>query len=206
MASQAEAATITGLFNTGTDGSNVALLGGNGLNDPHYAIFSSTSPGFAGNQAVTYKHPFYAPDDADSRWISLSNTGSPGSNTTVYRLVFSLAGLNAATAQISGSFGADNIGTILLNGANTGISTASFFSLSGFNISSGFVAGLNTLDFSVVDQGAPTALRVDNLAGTADLAAIGGVPEPATWAMMLLGFFGLGGVLRNRRRQSFSFS
>ena len=29
-----------------------------------------------------------------------------------------------------------------------------------------------------------------------------GVPEPATWAMMLAGFFGLGGVLRRRRALS----
>jgi hypothetical protein len=28
----------------------------------------------------------------------------------------------------------------------------------------------------------------------------GAVPEPATWAMMILGFFGAGAVLRNRRR------
>ena len=28
----------------------------------------------------------------------------------------------------------------------------------------------------------------------------GGVPEPATWGMMLLGFFGLGGMVRAKRR------
>ena len=27
----------------------------------------------------------------------------------------------------------------------------------------------------------------------------GAVPEPATWAMMLMGFFGLGAALRGRR-------
>ena len=29
----------------------------------------------------------------------------------------------------------------------------------------------------------------------------GGVPEPATWGLMLLGFGGMGAMLRNRRRQ-----
>ena len=29
-----------------------------------------------------------------------------------------------------------------------------------------------------------------------------GVPEPATWAMMLVGFGGLGGLLRRRRTAS----
>ena len=31
-------------------------------------------------------------------------------------------------------------------------------------------------------------------------AAVAAVPEPASWAMMLLGFGGLGAVLRRRRR------
>jgi hypothetical protein len=30
----------------------------------------------------------------------------------------------------------------------------------------------------------------------------GGVPEPSTWAMMLLGFFGLGGAMRSARKKS----
>ena len=33
-------------------------------------------------------------------------------------------------------------------------------------------------------------------------AAGGGVPEPATWAMMLVGFGGMGAMLRSRRRQA----
>jgi hypothetical protein len=199
-ASQAQAATITGLFNTGTDASNVALVGGNGIVDPHYQIVSSTSPGFAGQQAVTFQCCYF-PDDADSRWISLSANGNPGFNDTTYRLSFDLTGLDHTTAQLSGLWGSDNISFIHLNGVATGHTTGNFSFLSAFSISSGFVAGVNTLDFRVTDAGPPTALRVDNLTGTADLAQVGpGIPEPATWAMMLLGFFGMGSVVRRRRR------
>lgn len=102
------AATIVGLFNTGTDAANVALAGGNGVTDPHYTILSSTSVGFAGQQAVTYFNGAYVAEDADSRWISLSSSGNPGGNTTVYRLTFDLTGLNAATATLSGLGGTDN--------------------------------------------------------------------------------------------------
>ena len=35
---------------------------------------------------------------------------------------------------------------------------------------------------------------------------MGAVPEPATWAMMLTGFFGLGAVLRTRRREDTLFA
>ena len=37
--------------------------------------------------------------------------------------------------------------------------------------------------------------------GTATLVAdqIAGVPEPATWALMIGGFAGMGGMLRHRR-------
>jgi hypothetical protein len=35
-------------------------------------------------------------------------------------------------------------------------------------------------------------------------AAVSGVPEPATWAMMLLGFGGLGAAMRSRRKLAFA--
>lgn len=34
----------------------------------------------------------------------------------------------------------------------------------------------------------------------------GAVPEPATWGLMILGFGGVGGLIRNRRRQTVSFA
>jgi hypothetical protein len=196
-------ATITGLYNTGVDDSHVALVGGNGLTELHYTIFSSTSPGFDGAAPQTYYNGAYAPNDADSRWISLTGSGTPVNNTTIYRLTFDLSGLDHTGAAISGFWGVDNQGEILLNGASTGnalvgVVIGNFSSLHAFSITSGFVAGLNTLDFVVVDNGGVTALRVDGLSGEADVA--GAIPEPSTWAMLLLGFFGLGTLLRSGRR------
>ena len=39
-----------------------------------------------------------------------------------------------------------------------------------------------------------------NLIGTPSTRGGGGVPEPATWAMMLVGFAGLGAMMRSRRK------
>jgi hypothetical protein len=50
------------------------------------------------------------------------------------------------------------------------------------------------------------AFEVDNLAVSANLAAVPGVPEPATWAMMLTGFGLIGFAVRQRRNVSLSYA
>lgn len=50
------------------------------------------------------------------------------------------------------------------------------------------------------DNGNQGALAVDDITVDVRLAAVAGaVPEPATWAMMMLGFGSLGAMLRRRR-------
>ncbi|MCK1638168.1 PEP-CTERM sorting domain-containing protein [Bradyrhizobium sp. 157] len=195
---QVSAAPITGLFNTGVDGSGNAL-GADGLADPHYFVTASNIGVPINTPAVTSTHPAYAANDGNSRWISNSSTGSPGNGIVDFTLSFDLTGLNAATAQISGSWGADNLGTILLNGVNTGITNGGFSFLSPFTINSGFANGINTLTFQIQDFGPPLAFRVDNISGTADVLTAA-VPEPSTWAMMILGFAGVGFVACRRRK------
>jgi hypothetical protein len=61
-------------------------------------------------------------------------------------------------------------------------------------ISSFKVGGVEHDDFTV------TSASGTNWANSFVPVASGGVPEPATWAMMLLGFGGLGAAMRARRR------
>jgi len=73
---------------------------------------------------------------------------------------------------------------------------------------SGTIGGLSLLDgqsfgFRWVDVNSAATdhgLAVDDLSITATLAAAAGVPEPASWAMMIGGFGLAGGALRRRAR------
>lgn len=65
-----------------------------------------------------------------------------------------------------------------MNGVAAGPNSSSYNTWMPFTINSGFVAGVNTLDFVVTNTGAgPTGLRVD-LSGT---ASPGSGPPPTIW-------------------------
>ncbi|MFI4950996.1 MAG: PEPxxWA-CTERM sorting domain-containing protein, partial [Caulobacterales bacterium] len=46
----------------------------------------------------------------------------------------------------------------------------------------------------------PPGIEIDHIQYGVGAAATGGVPEPASWALMVLGFGGLGAAMRARRR------
>jgi hypothetical protein len=193
LATGAHAAAITGLFDTGVDAGGTPLA--EGATDTHWVLNGAASP-------VVYDHPSYLLT-SDARFIAQAADGSYTSNPNTYTLTFDLTGLNAATAQLSGNFEADNFASVFLNGNLLaqdlqGTFFSNFQSLTPFSSGAGnFVAGLNTLSFVVTDTGPPSAFLVSGLAGTADVG--GGVPEPASWGLMLVGFGGLGAALRRRR-------
>jgi hypothetical protein len=205
FSSVASASLITTLYNTGVDAAGNPLVGGNGVTDTHYMVLSG--PGISAPvSAVTYFTVPYLPDqpsgtNGNSRWISVNANGSSGnSGTYVFETTFSLAGFDATTASITGQFAVDNhITATTLNGNTIAGATAnSFTAYTGFSIpsGSGFVAGLNKLDFTVLDDGAPMALRVNNLVGNATLS---GVPEPTTMSLLGFGLIGFGFMARKLR-------
>lgn len=174
---------IPGLFATGVDDSGVAL--GLGVIDPHYVVLDGTP---AGAHAVTLSSPdaTYLPNDSSSMWVWENSNGQPTNVTRTFRTTFDLTGFNPLTAQINGTWAVDNLGLdILINGVSTGQTAGGFQSFSAFTISSGFVAGINTLDFVVMDDGAVAAFRVGTFSGQANA-----VPEPAS-ILMIAGGLGL---------------
>ena len=141
-------------------------------------------------------------DSARLDWIADDPSGSHGGvgNWTffVFRQTFDLTGYDAATARLTIRWAADDSGEI---GADRG-SWIPAFSLNGgsfvnypgstpehriptysycdwFTISSGFVAGLNTIDFYVEGNGQTDGFGLQVQSFTAD------VPAPAGFAMLL---------------------
>jgi len=193
------------VFGTGVDGSNNLLPGG--INDPHYTV---SGPGTSDNfiPAVVYSSPNgfpqWVPDDAHSGWIGWVDNAFPDHYGTYnYRTTFDLTGHDPSTAVLTGQWAADQFGSILLNGHSTGVSvpdgnwnSAVDPNLTSFTINSGFVSGINTLDFIVSMPDGFDGLRVRNLVVTAQA-----VPEPASVVVLGTGAISISmlGYVRRRR-------
>ncbi len=201
MVGQAGAAPIT-LFNTGVDAAGTTVLA-NGASELHYSLTSGPITGTPLVRAAggTFPQPPWIAVNATSAWIvpnvALPLNHPPGAYTN--EIIFDLAGLIPSSATITGQWATDNNATMFLNSVNTGNTTpfAGFGAFTAFSINSGFVAGLNVLEFVVLNAaggtGNPTGLRVE-LSGTADV-----VPEPST--ILLLGS-GLAGLVAWRMKKA----
>jgi hypothetical protein len=141
-----------------------------------------------------------------------------GASKTHTALAFDLVGNPAVTIQ--------NISDTANFAGAGAIANASPFGAFGYTLDwkgpNGNPTGVTSLSFEIKTSGAPLTLgstdyngtplfftadvlgngNTGNVAATGVPTTGGGVPEPATWAMMLMGFGGLGAMLRNRRRQA----
>lgn len=183
----AVAVPIPGLYNTGINdlGTPLAL----GVSDDHY-IMTGPIPG----AVAVSKHGLWTTAPAGSVWIAPTNgnVSDPGGNYD-YILTFDLTGLDPTSATVQGQWATDNDSEIFLNGVNTGNTRGlwGFTTLLDFTLSSGFVSGINTLEFRVINVPStalnPTGLLVANLHGettTATVAETG----PGLWLIASLLF------------------
>ena len=176
-------ASVVGLFNTGvTPGV-----------DTHYTFNGGA------NNTTTYFNTAYAANNAASSWISTTSNGGLGTATVDIDTKFTVLG---SQATITGLWGVDNAATVFLDGVQvaslTGYLVPNFSTLHAFSFKAG--VGTHTLEFAILNDNnpanpgvadGPLALRVDALTQA--------VPEPSTWAMILLGFAAVG-FLSYRRK------
>lgn len=198
------------LWNTGVDSTGTPISS-DGQQDPHWIVVQSDIPSLQtpSNAWVTYHQgphtgaPYAV--SPNSRWIwAIADASSVPASVNTFRQTFDLTGLDHTTAVITGRWGVDNLGHILLNG-QTPIGTGSLSLSSGptfqefhsFTITGGFVPGINTLDFVAVDNGAPGALNVNNLFGSASA-----VPEPSSFALLTMGVSAFCALNRKRRKRT----
>lgn len=192
---------IDGLYNTGE-----AFFAGE--QDTHYSfsVISGTATGTGGYGVVADGSSFplnvWAASDGASYWLTPSaNAGQSydASSDGQYKwsISFDLTGKDIASASFSGRWWADNQGYVQLNGTTIS-SGVGFSSPTSFSATSGFVAGLNTLDFVVTNlaqgSGNPTGVRVEFI----DSYAVTVVPEPESWALALAGLAVVGAIVRRR--------
>ena len=186
----AGATTIIDLYNTGVNNSHVVTTG-NGA-DIHWALAGGTA--YTGGTNGSFPIGPWVNDNASSRWITPTTNAGDGTPVATYSFstTFDLTGFRLSDASISGTFAADDSATIFLNGVQIG-SGGGYSFLTAFGATSGFVAGVNTLRFDVLNSGAgPTGLNVG-------VSGVAFVPEPATWGLMIAGFGMVGFAARRRR-------
>ncbi|MCC6540562.1 MAG: VCBS repeat-containing protein [Bryobacterales bacterium] len=152
---------VARVFNTGVDDSGRPIA--QGAVDPHYRIIAGpgvTSPA----NAVTTASGFWVGNSDTSQWISSSPGGGGAIGDYTYRTTTDLTGYDPSTVVLTGRWSTDNNGTdIKVNGTSTGSQTAfdAFRGWTNFEIRTGFIAGLNNIDFSYYEGGFIHGLRVE---------------------------------------------
>ncbi|MGZ4665043.1 MAG: hypothetical protein ACXV5Q_08375 [Frankiaceae bacterium] len=161
------------VWNTGVDPNAAPLQPG--APDPHWQL--RAGPGVAAAQpavVLTEQHPggaYFAADDSMWIWQDAAGTGDVGPTYT-FGVSIDLAGFDLTTVTISGAWGADNDGTITLNGHQAaGIGTFTLQDAAhdnynrehAFTINAGFVDGINTLEIQVTNADGPAGLSVTGL-------------------------------------------
>ena len=189
-------AALPTIFSTGVDAFGIPLP--LGAADNHYLSFTT---GIQARVLDDQHAPTPYAQSPTSRWIWDTSDGNGTGFHTFQTSFFVTPAQVASGLLLTGSFAADNLANVYLNNGTTSIGTTTngvngnqgFLTFAGFSASSGFIAGTNTLNFVVNNQGGEGGLNVDRVSLTATSA-----PEPGTLALLA---FGISGGIAVRRRK-----
>lgn len=137
----------------------------------------------------TASDPLYTDDWDSFGSVSFDLSYSGGTGTFVEFFIAGIADIGSAySVFLNGS----SIGTIPTNSGVNAFQEARTYS---FAVDSSTLLASNTVSFGGTGG---DGYIIDYVALMGERSA---VPEPATWAMMLIGFFGIGGMVRSNRRK-----
>ncbi|HUF61088.1 MAG TPA: LamG-like jellyroll fold domain-containing protein [Verrucomicrobiales bacterium] len=164
---------IPGLFNTG--------IGDDGLPlddlevDPHYTL--AQKPDVETDEPIVLDSTLFpivagpwVANSEEAKWIGVRPDNNGTFGDYIYRLEVDLSEFDPSSVFLRGRWATDNLGPALsVNGVETGLrNDGQFVTFTNFVIESGFVEGINTLDFVVNNAGDadnPTGLIVAGLEG-----------------------------------------
>lgn len=148
------------IFNTGAN--STGGLDPDGSTDVHYNLVGGSDPSVGSTAFVAnavhspiFPNGPWLLNDINSKWLSPVANANTGLNagTYVYQTTFDLTGVDPSTVTLTGQWAAASFGSIVLNGVPVaGASSPGPTGLSGFTINSGFLHGINTLDFVVTNN------------------------------------------------------
>jgi hypothetical protein len=190
----AHAATISGLVGTGAGLSA-------GQSDSNWTVTGasvSTGPAVVISPANMYGP--WAADNASSSWVGACDCYDTPAFPYSFTESFNLTGYKLSSVHISGTWFIDDDGTLSVNGHL--IDTESdTFSGAGFTVpTADLVSGLNNITITMTsDDRVLDGVRLQYSSDTGGSRS--GVPEPATWALMLVGVGMTGAALRMQRRR-----
>lgn len=180
-------------FDQSTD---TATYAAQGLKLDGFTIYSNTF----GGAVVVPSTPNYANADATGSTISFVDPTS-GLATTSNGFGLTIPGLNLSGGYYAGA-------TLTFFGVGGGVLGSQTFGPVGaqeFRSDIRYanaLQGISSVFFTRTEnQNGPALFPIDNVTFSLNALA-GGVPEPATWAMLILGFGTVGGAMRRKLRST----
>ena len=173
--------------------------------------FNGGLPSFGGTFAPAYTAPNMSPYTISTVYGG-TNGGMYNYVYMTFRQSFDLTGFDETTADLKFKWGCDDVtstGAVawvpafsLNGGPLQGAGSCGAYAFGGVvDLNSGFVSGVNTIDFYVQGNGQTDGLLLQTQSFTADPAIpTTATPEPASLVLVATGLLLTAGVLRRRKR------